>query len=133
MRRWPEWMESLRPDEITSARLRRSIMQAAAPLLEERREDVWDIASRWAGLLTPVAAVLALVFGGLAMRHEVAREMPALAGAEPTAEFVDFLGDAVPAGFSETATDDDVAFAALVEAARQRPRVVPTAPEGERP
>lgn len=128
MRQWPEWMESLRPDEMTSARLKRSISSAAAPLLAERREDLWDIASRWAGLLTPVAAVLALVFGGLAMRHEV-DEMPALADMEPATSLVELLGDAVPAGFSETTADGDVVFAAMAEAERQRPRAAPAAPD----
>ena len=133
MRDWPEWLEGLRPDDLTSARLRSSIVQAGAPLLEARRDDWWDVASRWAGLLTPVAAVLVLVFGGLVLRGEMAGEPLALTAVEPAPDLVELLhSEAAPAGFSEFDTSDDVVFAALGEAARQRPRAVP-APGNVRP
>lgn len=123
MRDWPDWLEALRPDDLTSARLRSSVMQAVEPLLEARRDDLWDVAARWAGLLTPVAAVLVLVFGGLAVSGEVADESPTLTAAEPAPDLVELLhAEAAPAGFSEFDTNDDVVFAALGEAARQRPR-----------
>lgn len=132
MRDWPDWLESLRPDDVTSARLRRSITAAAEPLLEARRDDWWDVASRWAGLLTPAAAVLALVFGGVAMRQGVEGETIAAVDVEPAADVVEVLrSGTVPAGFSESATDDDVVFAALGEAARLRPRAA--APAEARP
>lgn len=123
-RSWPDWLSGLRPDEMTSARLRRSISQAAEPLLEARRDDWWDVASRWAGLLTPIAAVLTLVFGGLALRQEIGAGTAVATGPEPTADVVEALrSEAAPAGFSEFAeADHDVVFAALGEAARQRPR-----------
>ena len=134
MRDWPDWLDSLHPDEVTSARLRRSIGDAAAPLLAARRDDLWDVASRWAGLLTPVAAVLALVFGGLAVRQGADGETVAVAEAEMT-DVVDALrSETVPAGFSETGTaDHDVVFAALGEAARLRPRPAPPVGPGSRP
>lgn len=130
MRDWPDWLESLRPDDVTSARVRRSIAAAAQPLLEARRDDWWDVASRWAGLLTPAAAVLALVFGGVAMRQGTEGETVAAVDVEPPADVVEVLRTGtVPAGFSESATDDDVVFAALGEAARLRPRAAdPTEP-----
>lgn len=136
-REWPAWLGGLRPDEVTSARLRRSITQAAEPLLEARREDWWDVASRWAGLLTPIAAVLALVFGGLALRQGIGGEAVVATGTEPTADVVEALRtETAPAGFSEFAeADHDVVFAALGEAALQRPRRRRAAPSagGARP
>lgn len=136
-REWPAWLDGLRPDEVTSARLRRSILQAAEPLLEARREDWWDVASRWAGLLTPIAAVLALVFGGLALRQEIGGETLVTMDTEPTADVLEALRtETAPAGFSEFAeADHDVVFAALGEAALRRPRRTPAAPStgGVRP
>jgi hypothetical protein len=134
MRNWPRWLEGLRPDDFTSARLRSSIVQAAEPLLEARRDDLWDVASRWAGLLTPVAAALVLVFGGLALRGGVSGESPALTDGE-TPDLVELLhAEVAPAGFSEFDTNDDVVFAALGEAARQRPRAAPAPrPDATRP
>jgi hypothetical protein len=135
MRDWPKWLEGLRPDDLSSARLRGSIALAAEPLLEARRDDWWDVASRWAGLLTPVAAVLVLAFGGLAVRGDVTGESLALTEVDPAPDVVELLrSEATPAGFSEFATNDDVVFAALGEAARQRPRGEPAPrPRGIQP
>lgn len=134
-REWPDWLNALRPDDVTSARLRRSVLEAAEPLLEQRRDDWWDVASRWAGLLTPIAAVLALVFGGLALRQETGMRSAGVAATEPTADVVEALrSETAPAGFSEFAqADHDVVFAALGEAARQRPRRAPAPAPGVRP
>jgi hypothetical protein len=134
-RDWPDWLDALRPDDVTSARLRRSVLEAAEPLLEQRRDDWWDVASRWAGLLTPIAAVLALVFGGLALRQEAGIDSAAMAVTEPAADVVEALRtETAPAGFSEFAeSDHDVVFAALGEAARQRPRRTPAPAPGVRP
>jgi len=135
MRDWPRWLESLRPDEVTSARLRSSIVQAAEPLLKARRDDWWEVASRWAGLLTPVAAALVLVFGGLALHGGASGESLALTDGEPTPDPVELLhSEVAPAGFSEFDTNHDVVFAALGEAARQRPRAAPAPrPDGTQP
>ncbi|MFQ5890400.1 MAG: hypothetical protein ACE5JR_10155 [Gemmatimonadota bacterium] len=68
-RGFPEWLESLRPDDMTRARLRRSILAEAQPLLTARcRGSWWEVASGWATLLAPTAAALALLFGALAYR-----------------------------------------------------------------
>ena len=135
MRDWPAWLESLRPDDVTSARMHRSVLEAAAPLLEARREDWWTIASSWARLLIPAAAVVTIVCGSLAVRDEPA--VMAAGETEPAADVVDALrSEAAPAGFSEfEETDHDVVFAALGEAARLRPRPAPagTAPVEPRP
>lgn len=134
-RDWPDWLDALRPDDLTSARLRRSVLEAAEPLLEQRRDDWWDVASRWAGLLTPIAAVLALVFGGLALRQEARIGSADVAAVEPAADVVEALrSETAPAGFSEFAeADRDLVFAALGEAARQRPRRTPAPAPGARP
>jgi len=117
---WPEWLEKLRPDDVTSARLHGSILGAAEPLLAARRDEWWEVASRWAGLLIPVAAALALVFGGVAIRGAPEAETLGLAVLEPTPDVVELLrAESTPAGFSEFATNDDVVFAALGEAARR--------------
>lgn len=131
MRDWPDWLDGLRPDELTSARLRRSVVEAAAPLLEARRADWWDVASSWAGLLTPVAALLVLVFAGLAMQQQAGVETQAVGELASTPDVVEALrSEAAPAGFSEFATSDDLVFAALGEAARLRPRPIPARPSG---
>lgn len=135
MRDWPDWLEGLRPDEVTSARLRRSVAEAARPLLEARREDWWDVAAGWAGLLTPVAAMLVLVFAGLATQQMAGEEALVADGLEATPDVVEALrSEAAPAGFSEVATSDDLVFAALGEAARLRPASAPVrSPGGARP
>ena len=136
MRDWPDWLESLRPDDVTSARMHRSVMEAAAPLLDARREDWWAVASSWARVLIPAAAVVTIVCGSLAVRDEPAVTVAA-SETEPSADVVDALrSETAPAGFSEfEETDHDVVFAALGEAARLRPRPAPplTAPVGARP
>lgn len=134
MRQWPDWLESLRPDDVAAARLHRQIMSAAQPLLDARREDWWDVASGWAGLLTPVAAVLALVFAGLAIRQGADGQTVAVADLEPAADVVEALRtEEAPAGFSEFAgADHDIVFAALGEASR-RPARPGGLPSGEGP
>lgn len=105
-RAWPKWLETLRPDEITRVRLKRSIAEAAAPLLGARQLTWWEVASDWASLLTPVAAAVAVLFAGLALgdrpvtRSEatfaVSAESPRLE------EFVDWASaEELPAAFPE--------------------------------
>lgn len=132
LRDWPEWLESLRPDDVTAARLHRRITSAARPLLDARREDWWDVASGWAGLLTPVAAVLALVFAGLALSQGAVGETVAAADLEPAGDVVEAIRtEAAPAGFSEFASSDhDIVFAALGEASIRRARTVGTPGDG---
>lgn len=64
---WPAWLDPLRPDEVTRARLRATIRGRATPILDSRRLGSWqDVAAGWATMLVPIAAVLLLFFGGLA-------------------------------------------------------------------
>lgn len=132
MRDWPEWLEGLRPDDVTAARLHRQITSAARPLLDARREDWWDVASGWAGLLTPVAAVLALVFAGVAVSQGADGETVAAADVEPASDVVEALrSETAPAGFSEfDGAGHDIVFAALGEASGRRARPIGTPGEG---
>ena len=68
-RRWPEWLEALRPDEVTRHRLRRAIFREAGPVLAARRESWADAVSEWATILSPIAAAVTLVFAGLALKQ----------------------------------------------------------------
>jgi hypothetical protein len=115
MRNRTRWWDALLPDEVTEARMRRSILDAARPLLGNHRDSVWDVASNWATLLTPVAAALTLIFAGLALRESI----PEASRSRTTvsADVVESLGsDAAPAGFALEEFDDaDVVFAALGE------------------
>lgn len=117
MRDRPRWLDTLRPDEVTAARLRRAILDAAEPLLAARRDSWWDIASDWATLLTPVAAVATLIFAGLAVRQGIPSD-ETTGTLRVSADVVESLrSQAVPAGFSREFTDDaNFVFAALREA-----------------
>ena len=103
---WPRWLDALRPDEITRARLKRSIADAAAPLLNARRLTWWEVASDWASLLTPVAAAVAVLFAGLALGDRPAARseatMAASADAPRLEEFIDWASaEELPAAFHE--------------------------------
>jgi len=63
---WPEWLEPLRPDELTRRRLHRAVMDTAESMLRAR---TWtEVASRWSAVLAPLAAGLAVASGALAYR-----------------------------------------------------------------
>lgn len=63
---WPEWLEPLRPDEVTRRRLHRAVMRTAESMLRTR---TWtEVASRWSAVLAPLAAGLAVASGVLAYR-----------------------------------------------------------------
>jgi hypothetical protein len=112
----PRWLDNLRPDEMTAARLRRAILDAAKPLLAAKRDSWWDVASNWATLLTPVAAALTLIFAGLAVRQGVPSDTPS-GSYQASADVVESLrSQTAPAGFSHQQTDDaSIVFAALSE------------------
>ena len=121
---------------MTSARLRRAIAEQAGPLLAARRDDWWSVASGWSGVLIPAAAVVTLVFGGIALRQGTDGETVALGDASQVESVVENLwSETVPAGFSEAAATDDVVFAALGEASRTRPsaRIAPASTEAVDP
>lgn len=113
----PRWLDILLPDEVTAARLRRAILDAAAPLLAGRRDSWFDVASDWATLLTPIAAALTLIFAGLAVRQGIPSDDPA-GLLLVSADVVESLrSQTAPAGFSQNLTDDaSIVFAALSEA-----------------
>lgn len=113
----PRWLDILLPDQVTAARLRRAILDAAAPLLAGRRDSWFDVASDWATLLTPIAAALTLIFAGLAVRQGIPSDDPA-GLLLVSADVVESLrSQTAPAGFSQNLTDDaSIVFAALSEA-----------------
>ena len=67
-RAWPEYLEALRPDQITRRRLQRNVMAAAEALLERRPLSWIDITASWSAALTPIAAGLIVAAGVLAYR-----------------------------------------------------------------
>ncbi len=113
----PRWLDILLPDQVTAARLRRAILDAAEPLLAGRRDSWFDVASDWATLLTPIAAALTLIFAGLAVRQGIPSDDPA-GLLLVSADVVESLrSQTAPAGFSQNLTDDaSIVFAALSEA-----------------
>lgn len=126
MRDRPGWLDSMRPDEVTAARLRNAILDAARPLLAGRRDSWWDVASNWATLLTPIAAVLTLVFAGLAIRQGVPADEPGVHRSVSSDVVEPLRLDVVPAGFTtERTSDADIVFAALGEADSLEHRVEP--------
>jgi len=64
---WPEYLEPLRPDEVTQRRIRRHVL-AAAEALEIRARTWFDVTASWSSVLAPLAAGLLVVFGTLAYR-----------------------------------------------------------------
>ncbi len=103
---WPEWLRLLRPDDVARARLKRSILEAAAPLLQHRQLSWWEVASDWASLLTPVAAAIAVLFVGLALQgrpeESGPRALVSAADAPPLEELVDWASaEELPRTFPE--------------------------------
>lgn len=116
---WPAWLETLRPDPLTRERLRRSVLDAAAPLLRARQVTWWEVASDWASLLTPVAAAAAVLFVGLALGDgpAVSSEFASATSADSPRleEFIDWASaEEMPAAFVEDSlTSLDVVFTSI--------------------
>lgn len=92
--RWPDWLLSLRPDQLTRERMRRRIVGEAALVLRARRSGSWWlVADRWTTRLLPLAAALALVFAGMARR---ASHIATIADLPPTVD--ELLQSANPNG-----------------------------------
>lgn len=116
-RDWPDWLEALRPDSVTRERMRRAIVREAVPLLTARRAGWFDVASRWATLLSPVAAAITLLFAGLAVLQTPVRDAPSdqLAEAPPSVDqLLESSGPAVPAAFAhDSLADLDIVLTAI--------------------
>lgn len=69
---WPQWLEPLRPDELTRRRLHKRVMAAAEGMLWVRDRTWQDVTARWSSVLTPLAAGLAVACGMLAYRISAA-------------------------------------------------------------
>lgn len=65
---WPEYLEPLRPDQMTRLRLRRNVRTAAAALLERPPLSWIDVTAGWSAALTPIAAGLLVAAGVLIYR-----------------------------------------------------------------
>ncbi len=70
-RSWPAWIEPLRPDDVSRARMRSVVLDRADAWLERRgAASVWELAADAALRLVPVAASALLLFGWMAHRAE---------------------------------------------------------------
>lgn len=68
---WPAWMEPLRPDDVSRARMRSAVLDRADAWLERRgARSVWELAADAALRLVPIAASALLLFGWMAHRAE---------------------------------------------------------------
>jgi len=77
-RDWTSWLEPLRPDDVTRARVRSAVLSEAGPRLRRRRRRaLWRTAGSLARIVAPVAAAAVLMFGWVA--HEASA--PALESA----------------------------------------------------
>lgn len=65
---WAEYLEPLRPDELTRRRLRRNVMAAAEALFARRPLSWLDVTASWSAALAPLAAGLLVVAGVLLYR-----------------------------------------------------------------
>jgi len=113
------WLSELQPDDITRARLRRSILEAAAPLLERKRVTWWEVASSWASILIPVAASVALLIAGLAIgERPVSHSTELVAASDDALEYEEFVewasAEELPRAFPEDSLADlDVVLTAI--------------------
>lgn len=78
---WPEYLEPLRPDEVTRHRLRKNVLLAAERLLERPR-SWFDVTAGWSSVLAPLAAAVILVAAVIAYQTSV----PSIAEAEAPVE-----------------------------------------------
>ena len=115
----PRWLSELRPDDMTRARLRRSILEAAAPMLERKRLTWWEVASSWASILIPVAASVALLIAGLAIgERPVSSSAELMAASDDALEYEEFVewasAEELPRAFPEDSLADlDVVLSAI--------------------
>jgi len=114
--RWPVWLRTLSPDELTRRRMRRVILDEALPLLGARRNGWLDVVAEWATILSPVAAAVTLIFAGIALRQAgSAGAVESLASAPAVEELVR-PGDVLPSAFGRDSVPDlDVVMTVIYE------------------
>jgi len=61
--------------------MRQAIIDRARPMLERREADWYDVAAAWATILAPIAAMITLVFMGIALQASSRPEDTATAAA----------------------------------------------------
>ena len=119
--RWPEYLEPLRPDEMTRHRLRRSVLAAAGAMMERRTASWFEVTAGWSSVLAPLAAGLLVVFGTLAYRASALRDVDTVA-IEPAPDPIELVpslapdAEAPPAlliGFAEPSSDALLAAALI--------------------
>jgi len=116
--RWPDWLRSLRPDELMRRRMRLVILDEARPLLATRRESWLDAIADWATILSPVAAAVTLIFAGLALRHAGQVDLEEDLATAPAVEDLVRSQEAFPATFGvDSLPDLDVLMTVLYEPA----------------
>jgi hypothetical protein len=114
--RWPVWMRGLRPDELTTRRMRRAILDEALPLLTARRESWFDAVADWATILSPIAAAITLIFAGLALRQAGTPDVAETIATAPAVEELVRPGETLPAAFGRDSVPDlDVVMTVLYE------------------
>jgi len=114
--RWPIWMRTLRPDELTRRRMRRSILDEALPLLTARRDSWFDAVAEWATILSPIAAAVTLVFAGLALRQAGSVELSDTVASAPAVEELVRPGETLPSAFGPDSVPDlDAVMTVLYE------------------
>lgn len=57
--------------------MRQAIIDRARPMLERREADWYDVAAAWATILAPIAAMITLVFMGIALQASSRPDEPA--------------------------------------------------------
>lgn len=116
-RSWPDWLETLRPDEVTRKRIERAVLSRAAPLLAaRRREGTWDVTAGWADVLVPVAAAATAFFVALALSAGGGAPATAVDGPAPRIEeLVEYEPDASPPAVLTRGSEPDMD--AVLEAA----------------
>ncbi len=116
--RWPDWLRSLRPDELMRRRMRLVILDEARRLLAARRENWLDAIADWATILSPVAAAVTLIFAGLALRHAGQMDLEEDLATAPAVEDLVRSHEAIPSTFGRDSLPDvDVLMTVLYEPA----------------
>jgi len=116
--RWPAWLRSLAPDELTRRRMRVVILAQALPVLAARRQSWFDAVADWATILSPIAAAVTLIFAGLALRQAGQVDLEANLATATAVQDLVHPRDAFPTTFGRDSVPDmDVLLTVLYEPA----------------